>query len=81
VLPPKYHADTTHRNHAYEIAKDLSLEYDAVVALSGDGVIHEVINGLADHERPTDALAIPIVPIPTGSGNGLSLNLLGKEVY
>jgi hypothetical protein len=26
------------------------------------------------------ALKIPIVPIPAGSGNGLSLNLLGIEV-
>jgi sphingosine kinase len=81
LSPKKYRPDTTHRKHAYEIAKDLSLEYDAVVVLSGDGLIHEVINGLADHERPTDALAIPIAPIPTGSGNALSLNLLGKEVY
>lgn len=38
-----------------------------------------VLNGFAHHEHPVRALAIPIAPIPTGSGNGLSLNLLGLE--
>ncbi|KAL1742640.1 ATP-NAD kinase-like domain-containing protein [Schizophyllum fasciatum] len=68
---------TTHNGHAYEIAKTLALDYDAVVTVSGDGLVHEVLNGFAAHEQPTKALSIPIAPIPTGSGNGTSLNLLG----
>ncbi|SJL00596.1 uncharacterized protein ARMOST_03909 [Armillaria ostoyae] len=68
---------TTHSNHAYEIAKVLPLEYDAIVTVSGDGLIHEVMNGFAHHEYPMKAFSIPIAPIPTGSGNGLSLNILG----
>ncbi|KAK0210950.1 ATP-NAD kinase-like domain-containing protein [Desarmillaria ectypa] len=68
---------TTHSNHAYEIAKVLPLEYDAIVTVSGDGIIHEVMNGFAHHEYPMKAFSIPIAPIPTGSGNGLSLNILG----
>jgi sphingosine kinase len=71
---------TTHNGHAYEIAKNLPLDYDAVVTLSGDGIIHEVLNGFAHHQESAKAFAIPIMPIPTGSGNGLSLNLLGIEV-
>ncbi|KDQ60793.1 hypothetical protein JAAARDRAFT_31774 [Jaapia argillacea MUCL 33604] len=70
---------TRHPKHAYALAKELSLDYDAVVTVSGDGLIHEVINGLAQHTQPRRALTIPIAPIPTGSGNGLSLNLLGIE--
>lgn len=54
--------------------------YDAVVSVSGDGVVHEILNGFANHDSAVQALAIPIAPIPTGSGNGLSLNLLGLEV-
>ena len=75
------YADTTHKLHAYEIARDLDLSrnYDAVVTVSGDGLIHEVLNGFAHHKNPGEALAIPIAPIPTGSGNGLALNLLGRE--
>ncbi|KAG7452429.1 uncharacterized protein BT62DRAFT_924983 [Guyanagaster necrorhizus] len=68
---------TTHSNHAYEIAKVLPLECDAIVTVSGDGLIHEVMNGFAHHAYPMKAFSIPIAPIPTGSGNGLSLNLLG----
>ena len=44
-------------------------------------MIHEVLNGLAHHADPIKAFAIPVAPIPTGSGNGLSINLLGIEVF
>ncbi|KAJ3725910.1 ATP-NAD kinase-like domain-containing protein [Lentinula raphanica] len=65
---------------AYDIAKTLPLiEYDALITVSGDGLVHEVLNGFANHVNPRRALRMPIAPIPTGSGNGLSLNLLGLE--
>ncbi|KAH7921740.1 hypothetical protein BV22DRAFT_1176259 [Leucogyrophana mollusca] len=70
---------TAYANHALEIARDLKLKYDAVVIVSGDGLIHEVLNGFAQHEQPERAFCIPIAPIPAGSGNALSLNLLGYE--
>ncbi|KAJ8521628.1 hypothetical protein ONZ45_g1678 [Pleurotus djamor] len=71
---------TTHGGHAYEIAKTLPIDdYDAVVTVSGDGLVHEVLNGLAHHDAPLKALSIPIAPIPTGSGNGTSINLLGLD--
>lgn len=69
-----------HRNHATEIAKGLSLDYDAVVIVSGDGLAHEVFNGFAQHENPRAAFATPLAPIPTGSGNGCCLSLLGLKV-
>ncbi|KAJ6502527.1 ATP-NAD kinase-like domain-containing protein [Mycena sanguinolenta] len=72
--------DVTHTEragHAYEISKTMSLDYDAIVIVSGDGLIHEVMNGLAHHEQPVNAFKIPIAPVPTGTGNGLSLNILG----
>jgi sphingosine kinase len=72
--------DTTHNKHATEIAKALSLEYDVLVTLGGDGIIHEVMNGFALHTQSAQAFDTPIAPIPTGSGNGTSLNLLGLEV-
>jgi len=74
-----HHADTTHGKHATEIARDFSLDYDALVTVSGDGLIHEVMNGLAQHARSKEAFSIPIAPVPTGTGNGTSLNLLGME--
>lgn len=86
ILRPVLHlssslfVDTTHHGHAHDIAKDLATNYDAVVAVSGDGLVHEVLNGFAEHADPIKAFSIPVAPIPTGSGNGLSLNLLGEKV-
>lgn len=70
---------TTHSGHAIEIAREMKLGYDALVTVSGDGLIHEVLNGIDQHEHRDKAFCIPIAPIPTGSGNGMSLNLLGLQ--
>ncbi|THV01005.1 hypothetical protein K435DRAFT_750573 [Dendrothele bispora CBS 962.96] len=73
-------SETTHNGYAFDIAKSLALDsYDAVATVSGDGLVHEVLNGFANHAEPRKALSMPVAPIPTGSGNGLSLNLLGLE--
>ncbi|KAG1753446.1 ATP-NAD kinase-like domain-containing protein [Suillus lakei] len=73
------HRYTTHGGHAIEIAREMKLGYDALVTVSGDGLIHEVLNGINQHEHREQAFCIPIAPIPTGSGNGMSLNLLGLQ--
>src|SRR5450759_104391 len=56
---------TTHVGHAAELAAGAE-RFDAVVAVGGDGTVHEALNGLmtipADR-RPALAL------VPTGSGN------------
>ncbi|RDX56689.1 hypothetical protein OH76DRAFT_1395809 [Lentinus brumalis] len=71
---------TTRGKHAQEIVEKLPLDgFDAIVVMSGDGLVHEVINGYAAHAEPAKAFRIPISPIPTGSGNGLAINLLGLE--
>ncbi|KAH8107107.1 ATP-NAD kinase-like domain-containing protein [Cristinia sonorae] len=71
---------TTRRNHAADLMQDIPLgTYDAVVVISGDGLIHEVLNGFAQHKNPLAAFRIPVAPIPAGSGNALALNLLGLE--
>jgi sphingosine kinase len=80
LCSPNYLIDTTHSGHAKEIAQSLPLDYDALLVLSGDGLVHEVFNGFAEHERPLQAFSTPIVQIPTGSANGLSLNILGLQV-
>ena len=78
-LPPPLTV-TTHRKHATEIAKKISLDYDAIVILSGDGLAHEIFNGFAEHENPRAAFAISLAPVPTGSGNGCCISLLGLKV-
>ncbi|MBE8714180.1 diacylglycerol/lipid kinase family protein [Sphingobacterium hungaricum] len=60
---------TTHANHAYELAKNaIEEQYDAVVAVGGDGTINEIGSALVDS-------GIPLGIIPEGSGNGLALYL------
>lgn len=72
---------TKKNGDAYDIAKSLPLDdFDILLSVSGDGLIHEILNGLAHHAHPRKALRMPVAPIPTGSGNGLALNLLGLEV-
>ena len=71
---------TNSPKHASKIAEDLDLNYDAIVLLSGDGIIHEILNGLQKHRDSDSAFEIPIAPIPTGSANGTSINLLGLKV-
>lgn len=58
---------TVYPTHAIELAKQAALDgYDMVIAMGGDGTVHEVINGLMQvpaEKRP----ALGVVPI--GSGN------------
>jgi YegS/Rv2252/BmrU family lipid kinase len=57
--------ETTSPGHAVELAAAAS-GYDVVVAVGGDGTVHEVLNGLMRHPVETrPALGV----LPTGSGN------------
>jgi len=64
-----------------ELAEKVSLDFDAVVVLSGDGGVHEVINGLSKHSNANKALRIPIAQVPTGSANAVCVNVLGPKVF
>jgi diacylglycerol kinase family enzyme len=64
------HADwsgTVYPTHATELARQAALDgYDMVVALGGDGTVHEVVNGLMqvpEEKRPILGV------VPLGSGN------------
>ncbi|KAI9632026.1 putative D-erythro-sphingosine kinase [Dioszegia hungarica] len=71
--------ETQHRNHALEIVESMSLDYDVIATASGDGLVYEVINGLAARSDAKKAMRIPIAPIPTGSANALCINLFGVK--
>jgi sphingosine kinase len=72
---------STHLKHAEDIAEKLDVEaYDVVACCSGDGVPHEVFNGLAKQKYPRRALRkVAVVQLPCGSGNGMSWNLNGTD--
>ncbi|KAG0660503.1 sphinganine kinase lcb4 [Rhodotorula mucilaginosa] len=63
-------------------SKHPSDTYDALVAFSGDGIVHELLNGLANHRSGKGRKVLketPIVHVPCGSGNALATSLLGPE--
>jgi diacylglycerol kinase (ATP) len=70
ILAEYGHADwsgTVYPTHATELARQAALDgYDLVIAIGGDGTIHEIINGLMQ----APASQRPILGIvPVGSGN------------
>lgn len=72
---------TKYRGEAVEIAEKLDIEaFDMVASCSGDGLPHEVFNGLGKRADAKKALAkIAVVHIPCGSGNAMSCNLNGTD--
>ena len=66
-------AGTVYPGHAAELAQEAALEgCDLVIAIGGDGTVHEVVNGLMQlpaEERPTLGV------IPIGTGNDFSFSI------
>lgn len=61
---------TVYPGHAIELAREAGIHhYDKVIAMGGDGTVHEVINGLMKvPERIRPVLGV----VPAGSGNDFS---------
>ncbi|KAI8636263.1 ATP-NAD kinase-like domain-containing protein [Parasitella parasitica] len=73
---------TEHRYHALEIAKGLDIEsYDTIVTVSGDGLIHEVINGFLQRPNAREAIKkVSLGIIPAGTSNSLSISMSGEKL-
>ena len=71
--------ETRHTGEGLTISESLDINaFDMVVVCSGDGLAHEVFNGLGNRPDASKALSkLAIAHIPCGSGNGLSYNLNG----
>ncbi|XP_074978607.1 sphingosine kinase 2 [Caretta caretta] len=80
VLPMITEADisfnliqTERPNHARELVKGINLaEWDGIVAISGDGLLYEVLNGLMERHDWEEAIKMPVGILPSGSGNALA---------
>lgn len=72
---------TKYRGHAVELVENLETDsFDVIACCSGDGVAHEVFNGLAKKKDAARALTqAAVVQLPCGSGNAMSLNLNGTD--
>ncbi len=71
---------TTRAGEAVGICEKLDADaYDVVVPCSGDGLPHEVFNGLGRRRDARVALRkVAVAHIPCGSGNAMSCNLNGS---
>ncbi|KAL2084895.1 hypothetical protein ACEWY4_020413 [Coilia grayii] len=64
---------TERQNHAKELIREISLsEWDGIIIVSGDGLLHEVINGLMERSDWETAIKTPVGILPCGSGNALA---------
>ncbi|NJN79496.1 MAG: diacylglycerol kinase family lipid kinase [Anaerolineales bacterium] len=72
---------TVYPTHAIELAKQAAEEgYDMVVAMGGDGTVHEVMNGLMqvpEHKRPI----LGVVPIGSGNDFAYSIGITQKSSH
>nr|XP_044600282.1 sphingosine kinase 1 isoform X3 [Equus asinus] len=64
------------RNHARELVRAEELgHWDALVVMSGDGLMHEVVNGLMERPDWETAIQKPLCSLPAGSGNALAASV------
>ncbi|XP_067115793.1 sphingosine kinase 1 [Osmerus mordax] len=67
---------TERQNHARELVREADLsQWDALVIMSGDGLLFEVVNGLMEREDWREAIQIPLGILPGGSGNALAASI------
>ncbi|KAM4604473.1 sphingosine kinase 1-like [Polymixia lowei] len=67
---------TERQNHARELVREADLsQWDALVIMSGDGLLFEVINGLLERADWEEAIHTPLGILPGGSGNALAASI------
>ncbi|TDH67465.1 hypothetical protein CCR75_007844 [Bremia lactucae] len=70
---------TREAGHATEILAQVPLyQYECIVAVGGDGLLSEMLQGLMGRKDWQQAILQPLGIIPGGSGNGLSASLLSR---
>ncbi len=70
---------TERRGHAPELARRAVEEgWQAIVAVGGDGIVHEVVNGLIAAGEAGSGVALGVIPV--GSGNDFS-KMLGMPSH
>ncbi|KAM9314635.1 sphingosine kinase 1-like [Pholidichthys leucotaenia] len=67
---------TERQNHAREMVREADLsQWDALIIMSGDGLLFEVVNGLLERPDWEEAIRTPLGILPGGSGNALAASI------
>ncbi|KAF9579854.1 hypothetical protein BGW38_003713 [Lunasporangiospora selenospora] len=73
---------TEYARHAVDIAHNLDLDsVDDLVVVSGDGVLHEIVNGLLSRPDWDRARKLPVGIIPAGSANAIATSFGTRNPY
>ncbi len=73
---------TSHAGHAKEIVSSIRPgEYDSIITVSGDGLLHEVVNAIYSRNDINELLSrgLTFGVIPGGTSNGLAKALLAAN--
>jgi sphingosine kinase len=69
------YVETHHKNHCRELVRVVDIsKYRSLVTISGDGLFHELLNGIMDRDDWKEAVKIPIGTISGGSANAMGKN-------
>lgn len=72
---------TEYEGHGAELASTIQIgAFHGIVCVSGDGLVHEVFNGLLHRPDWEEAIKIPVGTIPAGSGCALAAELSAMDV-
>ncbi|KAF9899594.1 Sphingosine kinase 1 [Lobosporangium transversale] len=67
---------TEYSKHGIDVAHKIDLkEVDTLAVVSGDGLLHEIVNGLLSRSDWDHARRLPIAIIPAGSGNATATSI------
>ena len=71
---------TRHHGHAFEIMRQISVaEYDAIVAMGGDGTNYQVLNGMLKFHGDRQLPPLGILPVGRGNSFARDLQIFGIE--
>jgi sphingosine kinase len=75
-----------HANYAREYVSNNSVnlkDFRGIVAVSGDGLVYEILNGIMDRDDWEETIKIPFAQLPGGSANALACNQahLSNELF
>ncbi|PJF19622.1 hypothetical protein PSACC_00570 [Paramicrosporidium saccamoebae] len=74
---------TEHQHHAHMLASQIDMEiYGSLMVVGGDGLLHEVINGLLSRSDWQSTKDLPIGIMPCGTSNAVARSIgLSDPVY
>lgn len=68
---------TEYAGHCQDAVRELDISaVDLIISVSGDGMLHELINGIMKRDDWHKATKVPIGVIPCGTGNALASSLM-----